>query len=99
MAKDFKFFYVGAVEEEGSLDADAVADFAEGDVFGDSTVFDGDGKTFEDLNSFFAAFADFHVGSDGISGLNDREVTFQVGFSNAGENRLLRHSFVVSCLA
>lgn len=99
MSEDFKFFYVGAVEEEGSLDADAVADFAEGDVFGDSTVFDGDGKTFEDLNSFFAAFADFHVGSDGISGLNDREVTFQVGFSNAGENRLLRHSFVVSFLA
>ena len=99
MAEDFKFLDVWAMEEESSLDPDAVTDFAEGDVFGDTTVLDGNGETFEDLNSFFAAFADLYVGSDGVSGLDDREVTFQVGFSNAGENRLLRHSFVVSCLA
>lgn len=79
----FKFCNVWRVERKGSLNADSATDFAEGDVFGDSTVFDCDYGSFKNLDSLFTAFANFNVGFDGVAGEDLGEIGLHVGFAYA----------------
>lgn len=91
MSEDFKFFHVRAVEGEGSFDADTVAHFADGDVACDAAIFHSDYEAFKNLNSFFAAFADFYVCLDGVTGFDDGDVAFNVWRSDALKDSLLGH--------
>ena len=90
-ADDFKFFNVRAVDGKGSFDTDTVADFADGDVAGDTAIFDCDYETFEYLDPFFTGFTNFDVGAEGIAGFDNRQIALKVGSGYALKDGLLRH--------
>ncbi len=77
-AFDFDFGDGGAVKRENSLDADAVADLADGEAFADSAVFAGDDDAFEGLKTLVSTFGDLDGDADGVAGAELRNVIFQV---------------------
>lgn len=95
-ASDFKLGNVGRVNRECSFDTDSARNLAKGNRLGDATVLNGDAKTFEQLKSFFVAFTDAYMYLNGISRPNSWCVGFDVSFSHACQNSLLRHIFLPS---
>ena len=71
---DIDVIYDRRVQREDSLDADAEANFSNGDALASSAMLAGDHDAFKNLKTFFVAFLNSDVDFDGITGLERRDV-------------------------
>lgn len=71
---DFDLVDHGGVDGEGTLDADTVGVFADGERLADAAVLFGDADTLEKLDALFFAFADTDVDTEGIASAKRRDI-------------------------
>jgi hypothetical protein len=74
VAKDFDLLNTGRIEQEGTLNANAIRDTADGEISVDATAAETDHHTFKRLETFAGSLNDFDLQANRIAGANLRYI-------------------------